>query len=156
MNDTVTTTGQDRDRLAQAEALRKRGDLDDAIRLDIDFFKRINDTWSHATGDGVLQQVGVILRAHCRDNDLVARIGGEEFALVLDHCKHERLIETCNRIRKIVEKYPWENVAKGLRVTMSFGVTGYHEGDTLKSLMIRADDALYRAKRNGRNRVERS
>ncbi|MDO9192424.1 MAG: diguanylate cyclase, partial [Undibacterium sp.] len=64
--------------------------------------------------------------------------------------------ETCNRIRKIVEKYPWENVAKGLRITMSFGVTSYREGDTLKSLMIRADDALYRAKRNGRNRVERS
>lgn len=126
------------------------------IMCDIDFFKKVNDNFSHLIGDDVLRQIGILLAACLRSNDMAARIGGEEFALVLDHCKHERLIETCNRIRKIVEKYPWENVAKGLRITMSFGVTSYHEGDTLKSLMIRADDALYRAKRNGRNRVERS
>lgn len=124
------------------------------IMCDIDFFKKVNDNFSHLIGDDVLRQVGVLLLACLRSNDMAARIGGEEFALVLDHCKPEKLIETCNRIRKIIEDHSWNEVAKGLRITMSFGVTRHHDGDTLKSLMVRADDALYRAKHNGRNRVE--
>lgn len=124
------------------------------IMCDIDFFKKVNDNFSHLIGDDVLRQVGQLLVACLRSNDMAARIGGEEFALVLDRCKPEKLIETCNRIRKIIEEYPWDELARGLHITMSFGVTGFQDGDALKSLMVRADDALYRAKRNGRNRVE--
>lgn len=126
------------------------------IMCDIDFFKKVNDEYSHLIGDDVLRLIGTLIKDCLRSNDMAARIGGEEFALVLDHCNHLKLLEACNRIRRIVESFSWDNVAQGLHITMSFGVTLCTSGDTLKSLMERADSALYSAKRNGRNRSEQA
>ncbi|GGC86458.1 tetratricopeptide repeat-containing diguanylate cyclase [Undibacterium terreum] len=123
---------------------------------DIDFFKQVNDTHSHLVGDDVLRHVGALIRSCLRSGDMAARIGGEEFALVLDRTKEARSVEACNRIRKAIENYDWGVIAPGLRVTMSFGVTHIQTGDDLKGMMTRADSALYRAKRNGRNRVEKA
>lgn len=123
---------------------------------DIDFFKRVNDTHSHLVGDDVLRHVGALIRSCLRSGDMAARIGGEEFALVLDRTKEARSIEACNRIREAIEHYDWSLVAPGLHITMSFGVTHIQTGDDLKAMMVRADSALYRAKRNGRNCVEKA
>lgn len=123
---------------------------------DIDFFKQVNDSYSHLVGDDVLRHVGALIRACLRSGDMAARIGGEEFALVLDRTKENRAVEACDRIRKAIEDYHWGALADGLQVTISFGVTHIQEGDDLKAMMTRADSALYRAKRNGRNRVEKA
>lgn len=121
---------------------------------DIDFFKKVNDEFSHLIGDEVLRHVGKLIRECLRPNDLASRIGGEEFAVLLDQCKEDRMVDTCDRIRRMIERYDWDRVAPGLRVTMSFGTTYFQVGDSLTSLMTRADTALYAAKHNGRNRVE--
>ena len=126
------------------------------VMCDIDFFKKVNDNFSHLIGDDVLRDVGKLIRDSLRPNDFAARIGGEEFAIILDQCKEEHMIVTCDRIRQIIERYDWSKVSPKLRVTMSFGVTYYHHGDTLLSLMSRSDAALYAAKHNGRNRVEKN
>jgi diguanylate cyclase (GGDEF)-like protein len=126
------------------------------VMCDIDFFKKVNDNFSHLIGDDVLRDVGKLIRDSLRPNDFAARIGGEEFAIILDQCKEEHMIVTCDRIRKIIERYDWSKVSPKLRITMSFGVTYYHHGDNLLSLMSRSDTALYAAKNNGRNRVEKN
>jgi diguanylate cyclase (GGDEF)-like protein len=147
-------------RRALEESMQQRLHANDVdfvfVMCDIDFFKKVNDEFSHLIGDDVLRLIGTLIGDCMRSNDLATRIGGEEFALVLDHCKHDKIIEACERIRKIVESFNWESVAHGLHITLSFGVTLYQDGDSLKSLMERADGALYLAKRNGRNRTERA
>lgn len=126
------------------------------VMCDIDFFKKVNDNFSHLVGDDVLREIGKLIRDSLRPNDFAARIGGEEFSIILDQCKEEHMIVTCDRIRKIIEKFDWSKVSPKLRITMSFGVTYYHHGDTLLTLMARSDAALYAAKHNGRNRVEKN
>ncbi len=147
-------------RRALEESMQQRLRANDVdfvfVMCDIDLFKKVNDDFSHLIGDDVLRLIGTLIGDCMRSNDLATRIGGEEFALVLDRCKHDKVNEACERIRQIVESFNWESVARGLHITLSFGVTLYQAGDTLKSLMDRADGALTLAKRNGRNRTERA
>jgi diguanylate cyclase len=120
--------------------------------LDIDHFKRINDTLGHIKGDEVLVQVAHLLRAEVRVTDQLGRWGGEEFLLVLSHISLAEALAALGRSRQVVEtqiKLEDEDRA----VTVSCGVTAYLPGDSATSLLQRADDALYEAKERGRNRV---
>jgi diguanylate cyclase (GGDEF)-like protein len=122
--------------------------------LDIDHFKRVNDTYSHAVGDQVLMQIGKLLgeaAVASRPAGLAARMGGEEFLLVLSG---ELLDERFDALRKRIEGHAWDRIAQGLSVTVSIGVTRVRPGRATQSALLgRADRFLYIAKNEGRNRV---
>jgi diguanylate cyclase (GGDEF)-like protein len=120
--------------------------------LDLDHFKQVNDTHGHAVGDQVLVALASLLRAHTRGSDLVARMGGEEFLLVLPDTGAERAADVCERLRQRVAGHDWAALAPGLQVTLSIGLTTSPPVDT-QTLSLRADAALYRAKAAGRNRL---
>ncbi|MBB4129544.1 ligand-binding sensor domain-containing diguanylate cyclase [Xanthomonas sp. 3075] len=135
-----------------SRARRSGGPLVLAI-LDIDHFKRINDHYSHASGDAVLHEVGVLLTAAARASDLPARMGGEEFALLLADTTLDEAQALCLRIRALFHaRHDWGGV-DGLQVTFSAGVAELRDDDTGASLMQRADHALYQAKSAGRDRI---
>jgi diguanylate cyclase (GGDEF)-like protein len=135
--------------LAQAE---QQGAPLSVAMLDLDHFKRINDVFGHAVGDEVLVTMAQLLRENTRAADLVARIGGEEFLLVMPEAGIERAREVCERLRQRVADWDWERLAPGLQVTLSAGVTAAPPFDAAV-LTARADTALYRAKDEGRDRV---
>jgi two-component system, cell cycle response regulator len=120
---------------------------------DIDFFKRINDNYSHATGDAVLKQIADILRTHMRISDVVARYGGEEFVIILPQTPLTQAAALCDKLRQIIENFPWTNVHPELRVTMSMGLCADLAAGTVHAMLSKADTLLYRAKEQGRNRV---
>lgn len=121
------------------------------IMFDIDHFKEVNDRYGHAMGDQVLKNVADIAREHTRKVDYLFRWGGEEFMIVALETDLERASYLAERIRKAIEDSPFRGVR---RLTVSFGVAQYKKGDTDDTLLKRADAALYKAKTNGRNRVE--
>lgn len=121
--------------------------------LDLDFFKRINDDFSHHAGDEVLKSVATILSERCRDTDLVARYGGEEFLLCFPQADLAAAQEACEQIRMAVETTEWGLLLPGVRVTLSAGVTTMQAGFGRRELLGAADQALYAAKSDGRNRV---
>ncbi|MDG9670081.1 diguanylate cyclase [Hahella sp. CR1] len=120
---------------------------------DIDFFKRINDGYSHVIGDEVLKQVSKILMNSIRNSDIVARYGGEEMVLALPNTSPKAAMEMMERIRKAIEQHPWEQTAEGLTVTMSFGICDETNGEHFEHMLAVADELLYKAKNNGRNQV---
>ena len=122
--------------------------------VDLDHFKMINDSFSHLIGDAVLKMVAKILEKCCRKDDLVARVGGEEFAVLLPHLKRDAAIEVCERIRSAVCEADWDAVAPGLVVTASLGLADSSEGQAPLDIYKFADARLYAAKAGGRNRVE--
>jgi diguanylate cyclase (GGDEF)-like protein len=123
------------------------------VLCDVDHFKRINDTFGHMAGDRVLQGVAAILLAEVRRSDAVARIGGEEFALLLPHLRLSDACAMAERLRAALERSGFEGELQSLRLTASFGVVERESDETLHQMMLRADRALYAAKRLGRNRV---
>ncbi|MEO1855571.1 sensor domain-containing diguanylate cyclase [Chromohalobacter sp.] len=118
--------------------------------LDIDHFKPINDRYGHAAGDRVLKQLARLLSSKIRGRDLAARIGGEEFAFLMPDTPLNKASQALERLRLAIEAHHWHPVA----ITVSLGVTAFQHGDTSESLMARADNALYTAKRHGRNRIQ--
>ena len=129
------------------------------MMLDIDNFKKINDTYGHTAGDHVLQSVGKVLKDSCRVYDVPGRYGGEEFCLILPDTKVGSTPKVAERIRNRLEETAMDVGESSLVVTASIGIAGLEagEGDTVLSpsaLIDRADRALYAAKRRGRNRVE--
>ncbi|MEC9492076.1 GGDEF domain-containing protein [Flexistipes sp.] len=121
------------------------------IMLDIDHFKKINDTYGHIKGDETLKRLAEIVENNIRKSDFFARWGGEEFILLVPHTSLDNAAMLAEKLRKLVKtsKQPVD-----CQVTCSFGVTHFKKGDTANTFTDRADKALYKAKENGRDRVE--
>ncbi|WP_460534503.1 GGDEF domain-containing protein [Chitinimonas naiadis] len=135
------------------EQARRYGHPLTVVIADIDFFKRINDQFSHATGDTVLRQVAAILQSHVRQSDLVARYGGEEFVIALPETALPQAAALCEKLRDMLERFPWQQLHPDLRVTMSMGLCADLEANGLEAMLQQADERLYRAKAEGRNRI---
>lgn len=121
--------------------------------IDVDHFKRVNDQFGHGAGDLVLQQLAQLLRTKMRSADLLARVGGEEFLVVLVGIAPAEALEICERLRTAVAAHDWQRIKPGLSVHLSMGLAGGVPPAEAKTLMEWADQALYAAKRGGRNRV---
>ena len=121
------------------------------IIFDIDHFKKVNDKYGHSVGDYVLKTLADIVRENIRKIDYFVRWGGEEFMIISSETNLKEASALAERIREIIESYMFEDIRK---VTVSLGVTEFKENDTVDSLIKRADDAMYEAKKKGRNRVE--
>lgn len=131
-----------------------------AIMLDVDFFKKVNDTYGHVAGDIVLKNVAALIKQELREYDIASRYGGEEFAILLPFTKIEEAFAVAQRLRNTVENTQIDiteaenkNDVKFVNVTVSIGVYQYKPGDTEQDLYANADKALYEAKTHGRNKV---
>ncbi|MGZ7078333.1 MAG: GGDEF domain-containing protein, partial [Thermoanaerobaculia bacterium] len=124
--------------------------------IDIDNFKRVNDSFGHPIGDEVLKGLVDELLTNARDSDVIARYGGEEFAIILPDTPSAAARDAANRLRDLVERRRFDipQLGRTLRITVSVGVAVYPlDGLTSADLIARADAALYLAKKNGKNRV---
>ncbi len=126
------------------------------VFMDIDFFKKINDTYGHQAGDAILQKLAEIILANIRDVDIAARYGGEEFALILPHTSIENAAKFSERVRSSVDETDFQFDGNSIKVTVSLGVASFPVNDpkTHTDIIRFADEALYAAKTAGRNRVE--
>jgi diguanylate cyclase (GGDEF)-like protein len=142
------------DYLEQQIELAHRNKHQGAVALaDIDHFKKINDDHSHAKGDIVLRRVARILKEGCRRSDFVARYGGEEFLLCFPETDGAHAGKVCNELRRAIEEADWSDIAEDFGVTISFGVAECKPESRRRTVLNEADKRLYRAKREGRNRV---
>jgi diguanylate cyclase (GGDEF)-like protein len=121
--------------------------------IDLDWFKRVNDTYGHPTGDEVLRTFAITVFANIRSIDRFGRYGGEEFLLVLPDTPHVTAMRAVDRLRSIVSELDWNSFSTGMRVTVSAGIATLKEHETSDTLLARADSALYKAKAQGRNRI---
>ncbi|MFC3798837.1 diguanylate cyclase [Cohnella sp. GCM10012308] len=134
---------------ALQEAYTQSGQPFSLLILDIDHFKKINDTYGHPVGDLVLASLAALLRSESGPADIAARYGGEEFVVLMPGADRASVIDASERYRAGVEAASWE----GLRITISVGAATISPGDTDETLVNRADQALYASKSGGRNRV---
>lgn len=121
---------------------------------DIDHFKRINDNFGHLAGDKVLKKVATILKSSIRSSDFIARIGGEEFVLIFEHTSSKAALTILEKLRKLIEDCQFFHKEVKVQVSISFGLTTIKSEDDIESFFTRADKALYKAKDDGRNRIE--
>lgn len=121
------------------------------LLVDIDYFKNVNDTYGHLVGDNVLQEISKILTICSRDTDIVARWGGEEFVLMLPQTNIEQAFFVAEKLRATIEKHKFDDVK---HITCSIGVSQFHKNENKDTLFKRVDEALYKAKKSGKNRVE--
>ncbi|MBY0009190.1 sensor domain-containing diguanylate cyclase [Paenibacillus typhae] len=136
----------------QLELFRETGEPFSLLMIDIDYFKRINDTFGHQTGDYVLEKLGSLLSFHSREKDTAARYGGEEFVLILPDMAADESRLVAENLRQEAELAVWETG----RLTVSIGIATCTAGDSEKTLLHKADTALYASKEGGRNRVTHS
>lgn len=144
------------DRELQREYARHRryGSRFSLMMFDIDHFKEVNDTYGHPIGDRVIESLGDLCRQHFRNQDVIARIGGEEFAVILPETGLDGAMQVAERFRSLVEQsaFLFEDIS--LRITISIGVTTTNGGESSAAEILRVvDDAMYEAKESGRNRV---
>jgi len=132
---------------------RRHGHALSVALADIDFFKQVNDSHSHAVGDRVLRRVASLLSSAVRGTDLVARYGGEEFLFCFTDTGQDEAAEICESLRRAVESVDWPSVSPGLTVTMSFGIATAQGAGDVEAVLAAADRRLYAAKHRGRNRV---
>lgn len=123
------------------------------LAIDIDHFKQINDEHGHTVGDRVLRRLSEIFRAHLRDNDTVCRWGGDEFVILLGDCALDNARHVAEAIRADVSHQAMPAGERLIDITVSIGAAQHQSGEDLRSLIIRADEAMYHAKRQGRDRV---
>jgi len=142
----------------EVQRRQRTGDPLGVIMADIDYFKKINDTYGHPIGDTVLQEVTRRLAAGVRTYDAVGRYGGEEFLVVLPGCRAADLAVSAERLRHSIADFPVETSAGQLSVTVSLGLSSVEQGENKSldwdTLLRTADQALYVAKARGRNRAE--
>jgi two-component system cell cycle response regulator len=141
---------------ALVEHAINRGKMLAMLALDVDYFKAVNDTHGHDVGDRVLQEIAARLRQSVRNVDMICRIGGEEFVIVLPNTDAAVAAKIAERIRRLIASKPFNVGAKSgpLNVTISIGLSIIEAAsDTMDDILKRADEALYKAKREGRNRV---
>jgi diguanylate cyclase (GGDEF)-like protein len=124
------------------------------IFLDIDHFKRVNDSYGHSYGDDVLRGVSRCILDKIRDTDLATRYGGEEIIILLPGSNLKNAVETGERLRISVAALTWNTIAPDLKITVSLGIAQAREGESVRDWLNRADMALYRAKESGRNQVQ--
>ena len=122
--------------------------------IDIDHFKNVNDTHGHLAGDLVLKNLVQVIKTSLRSHDYLARMGGEEFVIILASPDLEQAIKCSRRIKKKVAALSFPGLPESFRITISMGVTSYFHSEPIEKTLSRADQALYRAKKMGRNRVE--
>lgn len=142
-------------RKTAGEAMNSGDDLA-LLMIDIDHFKRVNDTWGHQTGDTVLQHLAVTLQKAVRGGDHVARYGGEEFAVILPRTDVKAAVNVAENIRQALAREPLQLDLEPpmTPITVSIGAACYEPGDPLAEWVGRTDAALYHAKKEGRDRVE--
>ncbi len=118
------------------------------LMIDIDRFKKVNDNYGHIVGDNILIQLASVLTDQIRLNDFLARLGGEEFVIILPETAADKAIEVANKLNKNIENTKWVTID---RLTVSIGIATFSKGANEVSILHDADQALYRAKENGRN-----
>jgi diguanylate cyclase (GGDEF)-like protein len=153
----VNRRGFDRTLEAEVERARRFGEPLTVILADIDDFKRINDLFGHAVGDVVLHSFADLLRSHVRDVDVAARIGGEEFAILLPGTDAGEAATVAERMRHSLSAFSVPaSDGRAVHMTSSFGIAQLGPSDTGDHLLRAADEALYRAKAEGKNRIAKS
>jgi two-component system cell cycle response regulator len=137
------------------EQASSRGKPLTVLMLDIDYFKSINDSWGHDAGDDVLREFAVRIKKSIRGIDLACRYGGEEFVVVMPETDMAVGTMVAERLRRRIagEPFPIEQGARSIEVTISIGIAALGSNENVAAVFKRADQALYRAKRDGRNRV---
>jgi diguanylate cyclase (GGDEF)-like protein len=141
--------------LEEQKALGDRGIHPFSICIfDLDHFKIVNDTFGHSAGDIVLKTVALEAQKNLRNIDHIARYGGEEFILILPSLEIKEAMVCAERVREMIKTLVFDNMPENFRITISVGVTKYQPNEVIQDAINRADTALYKAKANGRDRVE--
>ncbi|AXA33594.1 sensor domain-containing diguanylate cyclase [Francisella adeliensis] len=143
--DSITQSYDDHRKKAQEYAL---------VMIDIDFFKNVNDTYSHAHGDEVIKDLAGIIKEYCRDDDTGVRLGGEEFAILIVDSNKQDALKIAERLRKSVEKQIVSFNGDDISYTISCGIADSNGSENIAECLHNADKALYNAKEKGRNRSE--
>ncbi len=134
-------------------AVRYDNNLSFAI-IDVDFFKKVNDTYGHSCGDYVLKEVAYLILQTFRKTDMVFRYGGEEFAVIITETPIEKAVIPLERLRKSISEYPFSYNGTKIKITVSIGVSEVNkQTESVHQLFENADKALYKAKENGRNQI---
>lgn len=124
-----------------------------AILADVDLFKQVNDRHGHLIGDRMIRELTETLRVSLRESDIVCRWGGEEFLMILKNCTGDDAVVIAEHLRQSIADRFAQRPELDLPITVSLGVAAFHDGDSIDDLLAAADQALYRAKNSGRNRV---
>ena len=125
------------------------------IILDIDFFKKVNDTYGHLIGDEILKFLVKNIKLKLRDSDVLSRFGGEEFIILLSRTDIDGAKIVAQSIKEYIQSINYVDEEHSINITISIGVTQSNKDDIhMRSIVQRADEALYKAKENGRNRIE--
>jgi len=121
--------------------------------MDIDYFKRVNDTYSHTAGDRVLKEFAALLREKCRESDIIGRFGGEEFCIITPFLRSRQAAYFAEKIRKRIQKHSFKYKNNLIKITVTIGLTSFTGAASNQEVLERADEAMYAGKKYGRNTV---